>query len=265
VLLDGEWLSADAPMLRRKMQIVFQDPYSALPPKMRIGRALAEPLLIHRIVPRDRIAKRVAQLLVDVGLKAEHAEVFPRQLSGGQRQRVCIARALAVEPSLIVADEAVSALDVSVQAQILNLLKDLQERRGIAYLFISHDLGVVRYVSHRIAVMYLGRIVEQGPASEVVRAPLHPYTRGLLSAVPRLEADRDILRIEAQPPDPVSPPSGCAFHPRCPMAESVCADERPELVEWPASRQAACHFALDDPGRSSVPSDQPAPTSGGSP
>jgi oligopeptide/dipeptide ABC transporter ATP-binding protein len=265
VLFDGRPLGGDDPALRRTAQIVFQDPYTALPPKMRVGRILAEPLRIHGLVgPRD-VAGRVQQLLADVGLKPEHATALPHQLSGGQRQRVGIARALAVEPALIVADEAVSALDVSVQAQILNLLKELQQRRGIAFLFISHDLGVVRYMSHRIAVMYLGRIVELGPAAEVVERPLHPYTQALLAAVPRLDARRATLRIEADPPNPVNPPPGCAFHPRCPAAEAICARERPELVEWLPRRRAACHFALDSADGVAAGAGGPLETSGGPP
>jgi oligopeptide transport system ATP-binding protein len=246
VIIDGRRVQDGSDRaLRRTAQLVFQDPYSSLPPKMRVGRILAEPLVIHRLVPQAQVGERVATLLADVGLKPDHARAFPHQLSGGQRQRVSIARALAVEPRLIVADEAVSALDVSVQAQILNLLKELQQERGISYLFISHDLGVVRYMSHRIAVMYLGRIVEVGGAHDVVTQPLHPYTRELLAAVPKLEARRERVRIEAEPPNPVDPPSGCAFHPRCPVARPDCADERPERVAWLPDREAACHYALD--------------------
>jgi oligopeptide transport system ATP-binding protein len=248
VVIDGERVTdSDDRALRRMAQLVFQDPYSSLPPKMRVGRILAEPLRIHGLAPPEGIEERVAALLRDVGLKPDHARALPHQLSGGQRQRVSIARALAVEPRLIVADEAVSALDVSVQAQILNLLKDLQQEHGIAYLFISHDLGVVRYMSHRIAVMYLGRVVEIGDAEEVVTRPLHPYTRGLLAAVPRAEARGEQLAIESEPPSPVDPPSGCAFHPRCPIARPNCTHERPELREWLDRRAAACHYALEDP------------------
>jgi oligopeptide transport system ATP-binding protein len=251
VLLGGRSVStSDVRRLRREAQIVFQDPYTSLPPKMRVGRALAEPLHIHDVVPDSEIPQRVESLLVDVGLKADHARAFPHQLSGGQRQRVSIARALAVEPSLIVADEAVSALDVSVQAQILNLLQDLQEQRGLAYIFISHDLGVVRYMSHRIAVMYLGRLVEVAPAREITEQPMHPYTAGLLTAIPRIEGERAAAaRIESEPPNPVDPPPGCAFHPRCPMAQPVCGEDRPALLEWSPDRWSACHFARDVPGR----------------
>lgn len=246
VRIGGVAYESDDPRLRRSAQIVFQDPYTSLPPKMRIGRIIAEPLRIHRIVAKEEVSGRVQRLMQDVGLKTELAQAYPHELSGGQRQRVGIARALAVEPALIVADEAVSALDVSVQAQILNLLRDLQARYGIAYLFISHDLGVVRYMSHRIAVMYFGRIVELGPSADVTDDPLHPYTRGLLSSVPTLHSGRPTIRIQAEPPNPVDPPTGCSFHPRCPIARDICAEDAPPLLEWKPGRWAACHFALDD-------------------
>jgi oligopeptide transport system ATP-binding protein len=252
----GEIRFQDAPLdaesagrLRRRAQIVFQDPYSSLPPRMRVGRILAEPFLIHRAVDRREIPERVADLLRDVGLKPADTQRLPHELSGGQRQRVGIARALAVQPALIVADEAVSSLDVSVQAQILNLLRDLQERHELAYLFISHDVGVVKYMSHHIAVMYLGRIVELAPVDELHRRPLHPYTRALMSAVPSVTA-RGSRRIQlaGEPPDPAAPPTGCSFHPRCPLAQSVCLEDTPELIEWLPARLAACHFALADEG-----------------
>lgn len=245
VQLDGVVYESDDPALRRAVQIIFQDPYTSLPPKMRVGRILAEPLLIHRIVPEDEVETRVGQLLADVGLKPEHANSFASELSGGQRQRVSIARALAVEPELIVADEAVSALDVSVQAQILNLMRDLQEQRGIAYLFISHDLGVVRYMSHRIGVMYLGEIVELGTADDVTERALHPYTNALLAAVPAVHGMPPTSRVESEPPDPANPPSGCSFHPRCGWAQELCSEESPQLIEWRPGHRAACHFALE--------------------
>jgi oligopeptide transport system ATP-binding protein len=238
---------ADADRLRRRAQIVFQDPYTSLPPRMRIGRILADPLLIHRLAARREVTERVAGLLRDVGLKSGVAGSLPHQLSGGQRQRVSIARALAVQPSLILADEAVSALDVSVQAQILNLMKDLQERHRLGYLFISHDLGIVRYMSHRIAVMYLGLIVETASAQEIYERPLHPYTRALLSATPTLRsAKQQRIRLLGEPPDPADPPSGCKFRTRCPMAQEICSREEPPLKEWLPGRLAACHFALSD-------------------
>jgi len=249
IFFDGERIDSDGTeLLRRRAQIVFQDPYASLPPKMRVGRILAEPLLIHDIVPADRVKARVRSLLADVGLSDEHLRSFPHQLSGGQRQRVSIARALAVEPSLVVADEAVSALDVSVQAQILNLMKDLQTSHGLAYLFISHDLGVVRYMSRRIAVMYLGRIVEVGPADEITARPLHPYTSTLLAAVPKVAPQRSPIRI-AEEATAVEVDRGCSFRNRCPMAQAVCSHDRPELVEWAPGRRSACHFALEVPQR----------------
>jgi oligopeptide/dipeptide ABC transporter ATP-binding protein len=245
----GELLDAKrAQELRRRAQIVFQDPYTSLPPRMRVRDIVGDPLAIHGLaVGRERDA-RVEQLLSDVGLRRTEAVKLPHELSGGQRQRVGIARALAVQPSLIVADEAVSSLDLSVQAQILNLFKDLQQRHGLAYLFVSHDLGVVKYMSHRIAVMYLGRIVEEAAAGELHDRPLHPYTRALMAAAPSLHRRRTHrTRLRGEPPDPTSPPRGCAFHPRCPMAQAICAEERPELLEWLPGRRAACHFALTDP------------------
>jgi oligopeptide transport system ATP-binding protein len=231
--------------LRRRAQIVFQDPYSSLPPRMKVGSIVADPLEIHGLERGPAVRKRVGQLLADVGLKPDDADKYPHELSGGQRQRVGIARALAVQPSLIVADEAVSSLDVSVQAQILNLLKDLQRRHRLAYLFVSHDLGVVKYMSHRIAVMYLGDIVEFASSKELYERPLHPYTRALMSAAPSVHAvQRKRIRLAGEPPDPGDPPPGCKFHPRCPIAQTVCSEKIPGLDEWLPGRLAACHFAL---------------------
>jgi oligopeptide/dipeptide ABC transporter ATP-binding protein len=250
ILFDGRPVGADdTDVLRRGAQIVFQDPYASLPPKMRVRRILADPLLIHRIVDPSETGSRVDALLADVGLSGEHARAFPHQLSGGQRQRVSIARALAVEPSLVVADEAVSALDVSVQAQILNLMRDLQTERGLAYLFISHDVGVVRYMSRRIAVMYRGRIVEVGPAAEVATAPLHPYTATLLAAVPNLGPKRTVVRVDTDPGAGADLEQGCSYRSRCPMAQDICVTDRPDLVEWAPGRRSACHFAFDMPQR----------------
>ncbi|MGC0145043.1 ABC transporter ATP-binding protein [Pseudactinotalea sp. Z1732] len=230
--------------LQREIQIVFQDPYSSLPPHMTVRQIVAEPLLIHRLLRGEAVEERVGELLTNVGLGPEYGSRRPGQLSGGQRQRVGIARALALEPSLLVADEAVSALDVSVQAQILNLLRRLQGELGLTMLFVSHDIGVVRYISDRIAVMYLGRVVELASAADVYKNPAHPYTRALMDAVPSIE-HRNRSRVEAQgdPPDPKDPPPGCTFHPRCPMAQEICRIERPELREWLPGRQVACHFA----------------------
>jgi oligopeptide/dipeptide ABC transporter ATP-binding protein len=237
--------AADADRLRRNVQIVFQDPYTSLPPRMRVADIIADPLRIHRIGDRASGERRVRHLMREVGLNPERGRDYPFQFSGGQRQRIGIARALAIEPSLLLLDEAVSALDVSVQAQVLNLLKDLQERHGLTYVFISHDLGVVRYMSDRIAVMYLGKIVEQGPAAALYDRPLHPYTRALVSAVPSLHARGARIRLGGEPPKPTDPPSGCPFHPRCPMARPVCTVQTPALAEWLPGRFAACHFALE--------------------
>jgi oligopeptide transport system ATP-binding protein len=246
ILFRGKVLTdPQAGRLRRSAQMVFQDPYTSLPPRMRVGRILADPLLIHDLVEKQDVPARVEHLLRDVGLSPAVARKFPYELSGGQRQRVGIARALSVQPSLIVADEAVSSLDASVQAQILNLMKDLQARHRLSYLFISHDLGIVKYMSHRIAVMYLGEIVEMGDARELYERPLHPYTRALLSATPSLRrGGQRRIRLHGEPPDPANPPPACKFHPRCPMAQGICREVAPELEEWLPGRVAACHFAL---------------------
>ncbi|HUN70038.1 MAG TPA: ABC transporter ATP-binding protein [Burkholderiales bacterium] len=238
----------DLRQVRRRMQVIFQDPYSSLNPRMTVGDILAEPIKVHGIIsnPAKRAA-RVRQLLEEVGLLPQHAQRYPHQLSGGQRQRVGIARALAMEPSLIVCDEPVSALDVSIQAQIINLLEDLQSRLGLTYLFIAHDLSVVRHISDRVAVMYLGKIVELADRQALYEDPLHPYTRALLSAVPipdpGLEAKRERMVLRGEVPSPLNPPSGCVFHPRCPMAESRCSAEIPPLRELKPGHWAACHLA----------------------
>jgi oligopeptide transport system ATP-binding protein len=235
--------------VRRELQMVFQDPYASLNPRKRVGTIIADPLHIHRYGDRAKIRERVRELLELVGLSPEHVNRYPHEFSGGQRQRIGVARAIALHPKLIIADEPVSALDVSIRAQVINLLDDLQDDLALTYIFIAHDLGVVRHVSDRIAVMYLGKIVEISPAEELYRHPVHPYTEALLSAVPvpdpELSARREQIVLEGDVPSPVAPPAGCRFHPRCRYATEICSIEEPPLVlHGSEGHLAACHHPL---------------------
>lgn len=240
--------AAELRAVRRRIQVIFQDPYSSLNPRMTVEQILAEPLKVHNLLPdRGERELRVRELLGQAGLLPQHGKRYPHQLSGGQRQRVGIARALAMQPSLIVCDEPVSALDVSIQAQIINLLEQLQAELGLTYLFIAHDLSVVRHISDRVAVMYLGKLVELADRNALYEEPLHPYTRALLSAVPipdpKIEAQRERTVLRGEVPSPLKPPSGCVFHPRCPVAVDRCSAEVPALREIRPGHWAACHLA----------------------
>jgi len=251
ILLDGENISrmsgSQLRAQRRKFQMIFQDPYGSLNPRMTIEDVIGEALDIHGLTDsKSARHKRIAELLQAVGLDSVYAQRYPHEFSGGQRQRIGIARALAVEPKLIICDEPVSALDVSVQAQIINLLRDLQQQHGIAYLFIAHDLAVVEHISHRVLVMYLGKIVEASEAKTLIRDPQHPYTQALISAVPEVVPDisRQRIVLAGDVPSPIHPPSGCPFHPRCPIAKiQKCSEEFPELREVKRDVFAGCHFA----------------------
>jgi oligopeptide/dipeptide ABC transporter ATP-binding protein len=230
--------------VRREVQLVFQDPVSSLNPRKRVGQIVGTPLRLHGM-ERDKVQDRVRELLDKVGLNPEHVNRFPHEFSGGQRQRIGVARALAVNPRLIVLDEPVSALDVSIQAQVVNLLDDLQDELGLSYVFIAHDLSVVRHVSDRIAVMYLGKLMEVSPAKELYSKPIHPYTQALLSALPIPDPNENRARkrdvIGGEPPNPINPPSGCRFHTRCPHATEICSQAEPPLAEYANGHVAACH------------------------
>jgi oligopeptide transport system ATP-binding protein len=231
--------------LRRQMQMIFQDPYASLNPRKRVGQIVGDPMRLHGLASGAQLKREVQELLERVGLSPEHFNRFPHEFSGGQRQRIGIARALALKPKLIVADEPVSALDVSIQAQIINLLDDLQDEFGLTYIFVAHDLGVVRHVSDRIAVMYLGKVMESAPGDRLYAEPVHPYTVALLSAIPipdpKLNAAREPLVIEGDVPSPANPPAACRFHTRCPWATAVCSEVEPPLRDYGGRRIAACH------------------------
>ncbi len=236
---------------RREIQVIFQDPFASLNPRMTVGDIIGEPLLVHEVANGFERKKRVKELLEMVGLESEYARHYPHQFSGGQRQRIGVARALALNPKLIICDEPVSALDVSVQSQIINLLAELQEKLGLTYLFIAHDLGVVRHLCDRVGVMYLGKIVELANNNELYNAPHHPYTQSLLSAVPipdpKKEKKKKRIILKGDVPSPVNPPSGCRFHTRCPIAQEICSRVEPKLREIMENQWTACHFAKPNP------------------
>ncbi|MFZ5818958.1 MAG: ABC transporter ATP-binding protein [Chloroflexota bacterium] len=255
---DTELTGLDAESLRKlrtRMQIIFQDPYASLNPRHPVERIVSEPLVIHGLLSGDALRQRVDELLVMVGLNPSYRNRYPHEFSGGQRQRIMIARALSVEPDFLVCDEPISALDVSIQAQVVNLLQSLQEQLGVTYLFVAHDLSMVKHISHRVVVMYLGRCMELTNRNTIFEDPLHPYTQSLTSAVPipspKLERKRKRIILEGEPPSPANPPGGCVFHPRCPIVKDVCRVEIPEFREVDAGHYVACHLA-DALGRSKI-------------
>jgi oligopeptide/dipeptide ABC transporter ATP-binding protein len=261
IRFDGEdWRALSGAGLRRKrrdIQIVFQDPVASLHPLLSVGAQVAEPLKVQKLAAGREIDRRVAELLEEVGLPAAAADRRPSEFSGGQRQRIAIARALATRPKFVVCDEPLSSLDVSVAAQVLNLLAELVEKRGMAMLFISHDLAVVASLCDRVTVLYCGRVVEEGSTDDVVRTPLHPYTVALLAAAPRPAPGRRRLVLPGEPPSPASPPSGCAFHPRCPIARPRCREETPALTPGAGGRSAACFFPGELPPEAALPASAP--------
>ena len=252
IIFDGQditnYTSKEMRPIRKQMQIIFQDPYSSLPPRSTVGGILSEPVQVHKIVPKAEVKNYVLELMEKCGLRDYYYERYPHEFSGGQRQRICIARALSVKPKLVICDEPVSALDVSIQAQIINLLKDLQREMNLAYVFISHDLSVVKFISDKIGVMYLGGMMEFGRKEDIFRNPLHPYTKALLSAVPNPDptAKMDRIKLEGDIPSPANPPKGCRFHTRCPYAKEVCKHISPEYREVEEGHFAACHLLSEE-------------------
>ena len=252
IIFDGEdithYNSKQMRHLRQQMQIIFQDPYSSLPPRSTVGGILSEPVEVHNIVPKDQVKEYVLELMEKCGLRDYYYERYPHEFSGGQRQRICIARALSVKPKLVVCDEPVSALDVSIQAQIINLLKQLQREMNLAYIFISHDLSVVKFISDKIAVMYLGSVVEYGSKEDIFSNPLHPYTKALFSAVPNPDptVKTERIKLEGDIPSPANPPKGCRFHTRCPYAQEICKHVIPEYKEYASGHCAACHLLNEE-------------------